>query len=145
MSITAAIPRPWSTVHHPWGPVMTLTRIERWDVRRDGPLTEASLQRKIETLGFEVTTRTYPAGVALTTTADPRYCIEGVVRGLVKLTIDGEPAILTAGDIAFVPRGAVRRLEVVGSSTALCLEAFQRLEPASHEPGAHHAPGFPSA
>lgn len=112
---------------------MPLTRIERWDARRDGPLTEASLQRKIEMLGFEVTTRTYPAGVALTTTADPRYCIAGVVRGLVKLTVDGEPAILTAGDIAFVPRGAVRRVEVVGPSTALCLEAFQRLDAASAE------------
>ena len=105
---------------------MTLTKIERWDVRRDGALSEAALQRKIEMLGFEVTTRTYPAGVALTTTADPRHCIEGVVRGLVKLTIDGEPSILTAGDIAFVPRGAVRRVEVVGTSTALCLEAYQR-------------------
>ena len=108
---------------------MTLTRIERWDVRKDGPLSEFALQRKIELLGFDVTTRTYPAGVALTTTADPRHCIEGVVRGLVKLTVDGEPAILTAGDIAFVPRGAVRRVEVVGTTTALCLEAFERLEP----------------
>ena len=107
---------------------MTLTRIERWDVRRDGPLSEAALQRKIEMLGFEVTTRTYPAGVSLTSTADPRYCIEAVVRGLVKLTIDGEPTILTAGDIAFVPRGAVRRLEVVGTSTALCLEAYMPAE-----------------
>ena len=124
---------------------MTLTRIERWDVRRDGPLTEASLQRKIEMLGFEVTTRTYPAGVALTTAADPRYCVEGVVRGLVKLTIDGEPAILTAGDLAFVPKGAVRRLEVVGSSTALCLEAFQRLDPAGTDAGPHLLPDTPSA
>jgi len=122
---------------------MTLTRIERWDPRRDGPLTEASLQRKIERLGFEVTTRTYPAGVALTTTADPRYGIEGVVRGLVKLTIDGEPAILTAGDIAFVPRGAVRRVEVVGSSTALCLEAFQRLDAATTDGDAAGAADTP--
>ena len=107
---------------------MTLTRIERWDARRDGPLSEASLQRKIEALGFEVTRKTLAAGVALTTTADSRHCIEGVVRGLVKLTIDGEPAILTAGDIAFVPRGAVRRVEVVGTSTAMCLEAYQRVD-----------------
>ena len=113
---------------------MTLTRIERWDIRKDGPLTEASLQRKIEALGFEVTSRTYPAGVALTTTADSRFGIEGVVRGLVKLTIDGEPAILTAGDIAFVPRGAVRRIEVVGTTTALCLEAFQPFDPPSASP-----------
>jgi hypothetical protein len=108
---------------------MRLTRIERWDVRRDGPLTEAALQRKIEALGFDVTTRTYPAGMALTTTADPRHSIEGVVRGLVKLTIDGEPAILAAGDIAFVPAGAIRRVEVVGTATALCLEAYERFEP----------------
>ena len=114
---------------------MTLTRIERWDIRKDGPLTEASLQRKIEALGFEVTSRTYPAGVALTTTADTRLGIEGVVRGLVKLTIDGEPAILTAGDIAFVPRGAVRRIEVVGTTTALCLEAFQPFPPSDSTDG----------
>lgn len=114
---------------------MAVTRIERWDIRADGPLTEASLQRKIERLGFEVTTRTYPAGVALTTTADPRQGIEGVVRGLVKLTVDGEPAILTAGDIAFVPAGAVRRVEVIGTSTALCLEAFQRLDAADSDLG----------
>jgi len=120
---------------------MTLTRIERWDVRRDGPLTEASLQRKIETLGFEVATRTYPAGVAMTTSADPRYCVEGVVRGLVKLTIDGEPAILTAGDLAFIPPGAVRRVEVVGPSPALCLEAFQRTDPAAADPGTQSVPG----
>jgi hypothetical protein len=121
---------------------MTLTRIERWDIRRDGPLNEGSLQRKIETLGYEVTTRTYPAGVAMTTAEDPRYCIEGVVRGLVKLTVDGEPAILTAGDLAFIPRGAVRRVEVVGQSTALCLEAFQRLDPAAADaPGTPKVPG----
>jgi quercetin dioxygenase-like cupin family protein len=122
---------------------MTLTRIERWDVRRDGPLTEASLQRKIETLGFEVTTLTYPAGVAMTTNADPRPCIEGVVRGLVKLTVDGDPTILTAGDIAFVPRGAVRRVEVIGTSTALCLEAFQRPDSAHVEFGRPDVPGKP--
>lgn len=109
---------------------MTLTRIDRWDVRRDGPLSEAALQHKIELLGFQVESRTYPAGVALTTTVDSRHAIEGVVRGLVRLTVDGDPNVLTAGDIAFVPRGAVRRLEVVGSSTALCLEAYQPVEPA---------------
>jgi mannose-6-phosphate isomerase-like protein (cupin superfamily) len=109
---------------------MTLTRIDRWDVRRDGPLSEAALQQKIELLGFQVESRTYPAGVALTTTVDSRHAIEGVVRGLVRLTVDGEPNVLTAGDIAFIPRGAVRRLEIVGSSTALCLEAYQPVEPA---------------
>jgi quercetin dioxygenase-like cupin family protein len=103
---------------------MAPARIERWDVRLDGPLSEATLQRKIEALGFHVAARTYPSGLAVAATTDPREAVCAVVRGLVKLTINGEPELLTAGDLAFVPPGAERRLEVVGPATALCLEAF---------------------
>jgi len=49
-----------------------------------------------------------------------------VVSGLLKVTIDRESAILTAGDLVFVPRGVVRRLEVVGPSPARCLEGVTR-------------------
>lgn len=104
-------------------------RIERWDVRLDGPLTEAALQRKIEGLGFEVVARIYPAGLATTAPTDPRHAIAAVVRGLVKLTVDSEPELLTAGDLAFIPPDVSRRLEVVGPATALCLEAFPKSEP----------------
>jgi quercetin dioxygenase-like cupin family protein len=108
---------------------MTAARIERWDVRRDGPLTEASLDQKIHALGFEVEARTYPAGVAQDRRPDSRESLTAVVRGLVKLTIDGEPVMLTAGDLAIIPRQAVRRVEAVGPSTALCFEAYPRREP----------------
>jgi quercetin dioxygenase-like cupin family protein len=43
-----------------------------------------------------------------------------------KVTIDGESAILTAGDIVFVPAGAARRVETVGTSPVHCLEAVLR-------------------
>jgi hypothetical protein len=39
------------------------------------------------------------------------------------MSIDGESAILGAGDIAFVPRGAIRRVEVIGAASTRCLEA----------------------
>lgn len=52
-----------------------------------------------------------------------RERVDAVVTGVVKITLDGESAILTAGDIVYVPRGAVRRVEVVGSSPAHCLNA----------------------
>ena len=107
---------------------MTLTRVERWDVRRDGALSEAALQRKIEALGFEISSRIYPAGQTQLTALQQQVCLAGVVRGLVKLTIDGEATFLTAGDLVFVPRGAVRRLEVLGMAPALCLEALPRAE-----------------
>lgn len=104
---------------------MAPVRIERWDVRLDGPLSEDALLRKIEQLGFVLAARTYPSGVAATA-RDPREGLTAVVRGLVKLTVNGEPELLTAGDVAFVPAGSERRLEVVGPAPALCLEAFAR-------------------
>lgn len=115
---------------------MTMTRVERWDVRRDGPLSEMALQRKIEALGFEVAARVYPASHADVTSLHDKVCIVGVARGLVKLSVDAEPSFLTAGDLAFVPRGAVRRLEGIGVATALCLEAFPRVETTATRPAA---------
>ena len=107
-----------------WGAAMTLTRVERWDVRRDGPLTEAALQRKIDALGFSVAARVYPAGVAELPPVNDRVCLLGIVRGIVKLVVDDEQTFLSAGDLAFVPRGAVSTVEAVGLGMALCLEAF---------------------
>jgi mannose-6-phosphate isomerase-like protein (cupin superfamily) len=108
---------------------MTPIRIERWDADCDGPLSEASLERKIESLGFEVLARTYPAGRAFDAPPESRDSIAAVVRGVVRLTVDGEPATLNAGDIAVVPREAVRRIEAAGAEPALCLEAYPRREP----------------
>jgi glyoxylate utilization-related uncharacterized protein len=122
---------------------MTLTRIEHWDVGRDGPLSEAALQRKIEALGFVVKARIYPAGVGAPSPAEDRYGITAVVRGLVKLTIDGHETFLTAGDIAFIPRGALRSVELVGQTMALCLEAVEGLEPAPH-PASENLPDSPN-
>ena len=103
---------------------MRLIRIERWDVRRDGPLSQAALEQKVRALGYEPLLRTYPAGAISAAQAGAREWVEAVVSGLVKITLDGETAILTAGDIVFVPRGGARRLEVVGTAPAYCLETI---------------------
>jgi mannose-6-phosphate isomerase-like protein (cupin superfamily) len=113
----------------PHGTGMTATRIVRWDAGKDGPLSETTLERKIHALGFEVEARTYPAGIAQDARPQGVDTITAVLQGLVKLTVDGEPSMLTAGDIAVIPRQAVRRVEAVGPSTALCLEAQPSREP----------------
>ncbi len=110
--------------------MVLLMRIERWDSRRDGPLTEAALKRKLESRGYRVSGRQYPVGAVASAQADDRERIDAVVSGLLKITLDGESAILTAGDVVIVPRGAVRRVEVVGSSPVHCLEAVYQGEPA---------------
>lgn len=111
--------------------MMLLMRIDRWDVRRDGVLSEAALLQKLEALGYQAVSRNYPAGAIVSAQTDARERIQAVARGLIKVTIDGESAILTAGDVVFVPRGAVRRVEVIGSSAAQCIEAVYRAEATS--------------
>ena len=98
-------------------------RIERWDARRDGPLTRPALRRKLETFDCEGTERVYPAGAVVRASSEPKLWLQAVVRGLVKVTIDGERALLGPGDMAFVPAGAIRRVEAVGDSAVHCLEA----------------------
>ena len=107
---------------------MLLMRIERWDVRRDGPFSQPALEHKVRALGYEPVIRTYPAGAIAAAQTDTRERIAAVVSGMIKMTIDGESAILSAGDAVFVRSGASRRLEVVGASPALCLEAALRSE-----------------
>ena len=106
--------------------MMLLMRIERWDARRDGPLSATALQQKLQARGYQVSTLSYPAGTVASAPADATERIQAIVTGLLKVTIDGESAILTAGDLVFIPRGSVRRLEVVGPSPAVCLEGIAR-------------------
>lgn len=109
--------------------MMLLMGLERWDVRRDGPLSEAALRQKLNALEYDAAPRIYPAGPAAAPQAHGQERVLAVLAGLIKATIDGESAILTAGDALFVSRGAICRVEVVGSSPASCLEAVHRADP----------------
>lgn len=109
--------------------MVTLMRIDRWDPRRDGPLSESALRQKVEAAGYTSTPRHYPTGAVAAAQAADRERVDAVVSGLMKVTLDGESAILTAGDVVFVPRGAVRRVEVVGPSPVHCLEGVYHSGP----------------
>jgi len=98
-------------------------RIDRWDPRREGRVTEAALRRKVQSRGYQVCTQAFPAGTVVPPQTELRERVDAVLAGMVRITVDDESAILTAGDIVYVPRGAVRQVEVVGSATAHCLDA----------------------
>jgi len=99
-------------------------RIERWDLRRDGPVTEAALRQRVASRGYEVSTFAWPAGTVVPAQTQERERVDAVVAGVLKITVDGESAILTAGDMVYVPRGSIRRVEVLGASTAHCIDAL---------------------
>jgi mannose-6-phosphate isomerase-like protein (cupin superfamily) len=98
----------------------------RWDQRLDGLFTETAVQQKLEALGYEPLPRSNPAGAIVSARVHRRERAAAVLAGLLKVTIDDQSVILTAGDIVFVPSGAPRRIEAVGTSPVLCLEAVNR-------------------
>jgi quercetin dioxygenase-like cupin family protein len=104
--------------------ILTCMRIDRWDPRRFGPLTESALRQKVEACGYEVSTLAWPAGTVVPPQMQDRERVDAVLTGMMKITLDGESAILTAGDMVYVPRGAVRRVEVVGPATVRVLNAI---------------------
>jgi cupin domain len=106
--------------------IVLLMRVERWDVGRDGPLSEAALQHKVEALGYEPLPRPNPAGAIVSARIHPYERAEAVLAGLIKVTLNDESVILTAGDIVFIPGGVARRVETMGTSPVYCLEAVMR-------------------
>jgi hypothetical protein len=100
-----------------------LLRIERWNPSEDGPLTEAALRRKCEFDDCAVIRRTYHPGAVLPNEIVNTDFVEAVLSGLLRITIDNASAILAAGDAVFVPRGSMRRVEVVGAMPVVSLEA----------------------
>lgn len=109
--------------------MVRVMRIERWDPRRDGALSQAALREKLESRGYVVSTRDWPAGTVVAPEVHPRERVDAVVSGLMKITIDEESAILTAGDMVFVPRGAVRSVQIVGASPAQSFDAVYHGSP----------------
>lgn len=105
-------------------PMVVVMRIDRWDSRHDGSLSEAALRRKLEARGYQVSRCSWPAGARLAAPPEGRASAAAVVSGLLKVTIDGESAVLTAGDLVYVPRHAARRIEVVGTAPVQGLEGL---------------------
>jgi quercetin dioxygenase-like cupin family protein len=90
--------------------------VQRWDAGRDGVLTANRLRQRLEDQGLWVSERRYPPAEPQVERSADHDSVEVVLTGLLKVSFNGEAAILAAGDAAFVPRGVTRRLEVVGST-----------------------------
>ncbi len=91
-------------------------------------MTEAGLRKNLDAMGFETTSRTYSPGLIAAVHTDGRPGIQAVLSGEVRVTIDGESAILTAGDAIYIPGRGIRCVEVVGPPAAYCLEGAYRTD-----------------
>jgi len=96
-----------------------------WHTERDGALTERALREKLERKGYSVSLYTYPPGTFFPDHTHDVDKIDAVVSGRFRVTLEGEPVVLQAGDAIEVPRGAVHSAEVVGNEPVVSLDAVR--------------------
>jgi quercetin dioxygenase-like cupin family protein len=97
-------------------------QLVRWDEKRDGALTEATLRRKLEALGYRVSRWVYPAGIVFDFHTHEYDKMDAVVSGQFKMTMQGQTVVLGPGDALQVPAGTAHRAEVVGSEPVVSLD-----------------------
>ncbi len=101
-------------------------KLEHWDVKREGPLSEEALRRKMESLGYAVTRWVYPPGTVFDFHSHGVDKLDAVLSGRFRLTMEGHSVVLEAGDALYVPAGALHRAEVVGDEPVLSLDGVKR-------------------
>ena len=99
--------------------------IEHWDETVDGELNEATMRTKLEARGYRVATYVYPPGTYFPDHTHSVDKIDGVLSGRFKMTMQGESAILEAGDCLSVPKGVAHSAEVVGHEFVVSLDAIK--------------------
>ena len=97
-----------------------------WDAQRDGALSESSLAKKIEALGYSVTRYTYPPGTRFPPHTHAGDKADGVLSGRFRITLEGRSVVLEPGDIVFVPRDSQHAAEVVGDEPVVSLDGIKR-------------------
>ena len=96
-------------------------RLRHWDPASDGPLTEASLRRTLEAMGFIVSCAAYPPGHTVPEHKDAVDTIEAVLSGRLRVIVAGHFALLGPGDRITVPRGTHHSAAVVGDECVVSL------------------------
>ena len=96
-------------------------RLRHWDPSFDGPLTEDSLRRKLEAMGYVVSRAAYPPRHIVLEHMNTVDRIEAVLSGRLRVIVAGHFALLGAGDHVMVARGQHHSAAVVGDEPVIGL------------------------
>lgn len=100
-------------------------QIEHWDYHQQGELSESSLRALLEARGYRIAKYVYPPGTHFTDHIHQIDKIDAVLAGRLQITLLGESAVLEAGDMVAVPKGAVHSATVVGNESVISLDAVR--------------------
>jgi len=98
----------------------------RWNVEKDGPLSEGTMRLKLERMGYSVSRYVYSPGTYFSPHTHGVDKIDGVLAGRFRMGMQDGTVILEAGDLLEVPRGVLHSAEVVGDEAVVSLDAVRK-------------------
>jgi quercetin dioxygenase-like cupin family protein len=100
--------------------------IARWNPPADGPLSEPSLRRKLESLGYSVQRYVDPPGTYFAPHTHDTNKMDAVLSGQFRIKMAAESVVLGAGDAVMVPAGVEHSAEAVGDEPVVSLDGVAR-------------------
>ncbi|HEX7283090.1 MAG TPA: cupin domain-containing protein [Vicinamibacterales bacterium] len=97
---------------------------QRWNAA-DGPLTEAALRAKLESLGYRVARYVYEPGTVFPDHKHDVDKIDAVLSGRLRLVVRGHMKVLGPGEWMEIPRGTTHNATVVGDDPVISLDAVK--------------------
>lgn len=104
---------------------MNSVKLERWNSESEGDFSPEGLLQKLAVWGYEAEARTLNPGEYHPDRRVQVDTVDAIVKGSLKITLEGESRVLNTGDCLFLPKGVVTSVEVVGKSPVVCLEAMR--------------------
>ncbi len=104
---------------------MTDIVVRRWDSSVDGDLTENSLKRMLQSIGYSVSRYTYGPGTYFGDHSHSIAKIDAVLSGTFRMGMYGKFVDLGPGDWIEVPAGATHSAEVIGNESVVSLDAVR--------------------
>ncbi len=100
---------------------MSGVRMERWS-EDDGPLSEKRMMGVMEREGYEVAVYAYREGTTFPAHEHAQDKCDGVLEGVLRVTVGDEAFDLGPGDRLYLPAGTRHAAEVIGSKTVVSLD-----------------------
>lgn len=97
-------------------------KIEHWDSKKDGFLSEQAMRHKLQQLGYRVTRYTYAPGTFFPAHTHALDKIDAVLSGSFRIVMGKDSVVLQAGDFVYVPASAEHSAEVIGDQAVVSLD-----------------------
>lgn len=99
-------------------------KVEHWNQRDDGSLSEQAMRRKLEQLGYRVARYVYAPGTYFPSHTHSTDKIDAVLSGNFRISMGNDSVMLKAGDFIHVPAGAEHSAEVIGDQAVVSLDGI---------------------